>query len=119
MPLSDEAKDYMLDQFAANKGLFVSAHTADPGTTGANEVFGGSYARKSITWGSSSGGAIDSSNAPEIDIPGGNTVAYVGFWAHVSSTAQAEWMGSYNVTDEVFAGDGTYTVDDADIDLNA
>ena len=35
------------DYFTFNGGSFtVSLHTADPGTTGANEVHGGGYARQ-------------------------------------------------------------------------
>ena len=41
---------------------FLSLHTTDPSTTGANEVTGGSYARQAITFGASSGGTATSTN---------------------------------------------------------
>jgi hypothetical protein len=41
---------------------YLSLHTADPGTTGANEVSGGSYARQAITWNAASGGEQTSSD---------------------------------------------------------
>lgn len=42
MPLSNTQKHAMLDTL---DGKYISLHTADPGTTGAGEVVGGSYAR--------------------------------------------------------------------------
>ena len=117
MPYSNNAKHAMLDELAS-LAVFVSLHTADPSTTGANEVSGGSpaYARKAITWNAASGGAIDSSNQPVFDVPAGTTVAYVGFW---SASSAGTFYGSADVTDEAFAAQGTYTLTDADLDLNA
>lgn len=62
-------------------GNNVSLHTADPGTTGANEVTGGSpaYARKTTTW---AGGAADGSvtgSAVAFDVPAGN-YPFMGIW---------------------------------------
>lgn len=98
--------------------VYASLHTASPGDTGTNEVTGGSpaYARVAVTFNAASGGAIDSSNAPAFDVPASTTVAYVGFWD--ASTA-GNFLGYSDVTDEVFAGQGTYTLSDADLDLNA
>ncbi|MGW4371033.1 phage tail fiber protein [Nocardia takedensis] len=64
--------------------VYVSVHTADPGTTGANEATGGSpaYARKSSTWTSGTGGVITGSQVT-IDLPAG-TYTYVGLWKTVS-----------------------------------
>ena len=39
---------------------YLSAHSADPGTTGASELSGGGYARQAIVFGSASGGASPS-----------------------------------------------------------
>jgi len=116
MGLINNAKHLMLNALAT-AAQFASLHTGDPSTTGANEVTGGTpaYARKSITWSAASSGAIDSSNTPEFDVPA-CTVAYVGFW---SASASGTFYGSDAVTNEVFAAQGTYTVTDADIDLNA
>ena len=96
----------------------VSLHTASPGDTGANEVSGGSpaYARKAITFNAASGGSLDSSNAPVFDVPAGTTVTHVGFWD--ASTA-GNFLGYADVTDEAFGAQGTYTLTDADLDLNA
>jgi hypothetical protein len=106
----------MLNALAA-LAVKVSLHTADPGENGSNEVTGGSpaYARQSITWNAAANGSMDDSNVPVFDVPAGTTVSYVGFW----NSAGSVFYGSANVTDEVFASQGTYTLTDADLDLNA
>jgi hypothetical protein len=115
MALDNNAKNAMLDHLAGI-AVYVSAHSASGSTTGANELAGGApaYARKSITWNSASGGALDSSNAPVFDIESGDTVAFVGLFSAVTS---GTWYGEADVTDEVFGAQGTYTVDDFDITL--
>lgn len=124
MPYSDAFKNVMLnagvrgvapDTDGINK---VSAHDGAPGSTGANEISGGSYARQAITWNAASAGSIDDSNAPAIPIPGGKTVSYIGFW-YDSGGANEIFAGYVDVADEAFTNDGTYTVTDADLDLNA
>ncbi len=116
MSYSAAGKNAMLDALAA-VAVYASLHTADPGTDGSNEVSGGSpaYARKAITWGSATGGAIDSSNAPVFDVPASTTVTHVGFW---SASSGGTFYGSADVTDEAFSAQGTYTLSDADLDLN-
>ena len=61
--------------------LYASLHTADPGTTGANEVAGGSYARQLCnSWNASSGG--NKTNSADILFSGmpAATVTHVGLW---------------------------------------
>jgi len=91
----------------------ASLHTADPGTNGANEVAGGSYARQSVTWSAPSAGTVSSSNSQVFPVPASTTVSFVGYWDHVSA---GNFYGSRDVTDEVFAGAGTYTIATGDID---
>jgi len=43
--------------------LFAGLHIGDPGTTGANEITGGSYVRQAVAFGASAGEASASSNA--------------------------------------------------------
>jgi hypothetical protein len=90
----------------------VSLHTGDPGSNGANEVSGGSYAQQAITFSTASGGGLDSSNAPVFDVPAGNTITHVGFWDG------GTFKGGDPVTNEAFAADGTYTLSDADLSLS-
>lgn len=86
-------KNAILD---ARSGSWVAAslHSADPSTTGANELTGGSpaYARKAITWGSGSGGQVVSVTTAQVfDVPAGSTVAFIGIW---SATSAGTFRGS-------------------------
>jgi len=58
----------------------ISVHTADPGSTGANEATGGSpaYARKTPSWASPSGGAMADASMT-FDLPAG-TYTHLGMW---------------------------------------
>lgn len=118
MPYSAVAKNYMLDQLGANKALYASIHDDPPGDSGANEISGGSpaYARQAVTWQSASGGAMGNTGNLTFDIPAGTSVKYVGFWDAVSG---GNFQGYDDVTQEDFAGQGTYKVTDAVLDLNA
>lgn len=114
MPYTVAGKNQMLDNLAITH---VSAHTADPTDAGLNEVSGGSYARQSVTYTAATGGAIDSTNTPAIPIPAGTTVTHIGYWsALVGGT-----MLAFDVlaTAETFANEGTLTISDSDLDLNA
>ena len=115
MPYSTLGKNLMLDALSPE---FASLHSADPGDNGANELAGGSpaYARKACTWNPAAAGSKDNSNVPVFDVPAGATVLYVGFWSLVTGGV---WKGAALVTLETFGAQGTYTLTDADLDLNA
>ena len=117
MPYSIVGKNAMLDALGA-LAVFVSLHSADPGESGTNEISGGSpaYIRKAITWNAAAAGSMDDSNVPVFDVGAGTTVLYVGFW---SAVTVGIFYGAALVTQEVFGGQGTYTLTDADLDLNA
>jgi hypothetical protein len=118
MPYSTDGKNVMLDALGA-VAVYASLHTADPGDNGANEVSGGdpAYARQGVTWNSAGSGTMDDSTspAPEFNVPGSTTVAYVGFW---SADSGGTFYGAAAVDNEVFTNQGTYTLTDADLDLN-
>jgi len=123
MPFSSTGKNLMLDVAGGNEPtnpsqIYGSLHTADPGDTGTSEVTGGSpaYARKALNFSAATGGTIDSSNAPAFDVPASTTVAYVGIWDAVTG---GNFLGSADVTDEAFGAQGTYTLNDFDMDLNS
>ncbi|MFC4374915.1 hypothetical protein ACFO5K_12470 [Nocardia halotolerans] len=65
---------------AGSNVAFISVHTADPGTTGANEAAGGTpaYERKQTTWTSGTGGVITGAQVT-IDLPA-DTYTHVGLW---------------------------------------
>lgn len=111
--LNNTAKNAMLDHLGTLIA-FASLHTADPGAGGANEVAGGSpaYARKAITWNAAASGNLDNNANPVFDVPAGTTITHVGFWSLVSG---GTFYGSGDITDEVYGGQGTYTITDADI----
>lgn len=118
MPYSILGKNAMLNALGA-LAVFASLHTANPGDNGANEISGGSpaYIRKAMTWNAAGSGTMDDSGAARVfDVPASTTVAYVGFW---SAESGGTFYGAADVTDEVFSGQGTYTLTDADLDLNA
>ena len=94
----------------------VSAHTADPGESGTNEVSGGSYTREAISFSAASGGNLDSSTQPQLNIPGTpTTVSHIGFW---TASSGGTFLGYKAITSETFNNDGTLTITDADLDLN-
>jgi hypothetical protein len=64
---------------------YVSLHTADPGTTGASEVAGGTYARVAVSWNSPSGGAVTNSGALAINLPASTTASYFGIWSAITT----------------------------------
>lgn len=85
MPLADAGRNIALDGLATAAG-FVSLHSGDPSTTGANELTGGSpaYARKAVTYAASSGGTKASNAAITFDVPA-TTVSYIGLWSAVTA----------------------------------
>jgi hypothetical protein len=86
----------------ATAGTWISAHTADPGTTGTSEVTGGAYARQQTTWGTASGGSRVGSQVT-IPIPTGTTVTHIGIWS--ASTAGTFREGA-SITSQAFPSGG-------------
>jgi hypothetical protein len=97
-------------------------HTTDVTAATVNkltEISGGSpaYARKAIAFAAAAGGLLDdSSNGVVFDIPAGGVVDYVGFYSAVTAGTV---LCIDDLTSEVFAGQGTYTLTDAKLDLLA
>lgn len=107
--LAVATKNAMLDGMGITK---ASLHTADPGDDGSNEVTGGTYAQKTISFNAAAGGNMDSSDVPTFDVPAGVTITHAGFWAG------AVFKYSSPITPETFGAAGTWNLDDADVDLN-
>jgi hypothetical protein len=84
---------------------WCSLHTASPGTTGANEVTGGGYARVQTTWSAASGSAQAGSQV-SITVPASTTVAYFGLWDAVSGGNY--YGGAALPTPETYTGIGLY-----------
>lgn len=97
----------------------LALHSGDPGAanTAANELTGGSpaYARKAVAWNAAAGGAATQNGNVVFDVPA-STVAWISGW----NTAGTVRYFKKDVTDEVFAAQGTYTVlaSGSQLDLN-
>lgn len=90
-----------------NAATFISLHTGDPSTTGANEVAGGTYARVATTWGSVTAGSVTGS-AVVVNVPAGTTITYWGLWT--ASTSGTFYFGGLLAAAETFGAAGTYSL---------
>lgn len=89
----------------AGTTYYLSLHTADPGTTGASEVTGGSYVRKAIVFNTWASGATASNAAIAFTgMPSESGNLWIGIWT--ASTAGTFLWGSPTaaVTGPVAAG---------------
>jgi hypothetical protein len=84
---STNAYKIAVADFIAGRGAVLSLHSADPGTTGASELSGGGYARKTTTWGAAAmgagadtGKAVAVGSAQTFDVEAGDTAAWLGVW---------------------------------------
>lgn len=90
---------------AGSGNNYISLHTASPGTTGANEVVGGSYARVATTWSASAAGSKAGSQVT-INVPASTTITHFGFWTAASS---GTYLGGGTLpASEAYTGAGTY-----------
>ena len=86
-------------------GTYISLHSASPGTTGASEISGGSYARVQTTWSASSGGSKAGSQVT-LNVPASTTIAYFGIWSAASS---GNYVGGGPLPNsETYTGAGSY-----------
>lgn len=88
-------------------GTWISLHTADPGSTAANEVTGGTYARKQTAWGTTSSSAVTGS-AQTLDVPAGTTITHWGLSSAV--TGGTFLFGGPLAASESFGSNGTYSL---------
>ena len=88
----------------ATAGAHISLHTADPSTTGASEVTGGTYARVATTWGTASNGVRTGSQVT-VNVPAGAAVTHWGVWS--AATAGTFLFGGALGSTETFGAAGT------------
>ena len=83
---TDSMKAVMLNAYK-NEASWISLHTADPGSTGASEVTGGTptYARQQTTWGTPASGVMTGSKV-SINVPATTVVAAGVYSAQTSGT---------------------------------
>jgi hypothetical protein len=110
MSISDYYENKILDHmlrgtaFTPPSTVYVSLHTADPGETGANELTGGGYSRKPVTFNAPSGGSM--TNSADIDFPNmpAATITHVGLW-DAASAGNFLWGGALTASKTTNAGD--------------
>lgn len=88
-------------------GVWISLHTSDPGTTGANEASGGSpaYARQRTDWSAAVAGAITGSEVT-IDAPAG-TYTHAAIW---SAATGGTFIDKVAITSTVLGSQGQIKV---------
>jgi hypothetical protein len=110
MSISDYYENKILDHmlrgtaFTPPSTVYVSLHTADPGETGANELTGGGYSRKPVTFNAPSGGSM--TNSADIDFPNmpAATITHVALW-DAASAGNCLWTGALTAPKTTNAGD--------------
>ena len=86
-------------------GKYISLHTGSPGTTGANEVAGGSYVRQATAWGIVAAGSVSGSQVT-INVPSSTTITYWGLWT--AATGGTYLDGGALPASETYGSAGTY-----------
>lgn len=82
MAAADALKQAIAD-YVGTLGASISLHSADPGTTGANEIAGGGYARKATVWGAAAivgGNAVITGSTQQFDVESGDSATHFGVW---------------------------------------
>ena len=119
MAFVDDVKNAMLELIDESDGTVkithISLHTGDPGTTGADEVTGGSYARVAVTWGAASSGTKSNSADLTFQVPSGTTITHVGGWT--ASTSGTFRGGGALAASQEFATAGSYKIAAGDLDV--
>ena len=115
MPLTTAGANLALDYIGGNGPsltmAYVAVHNVDAPTDNTTEPSGGTpaYARKAVSFASANAGSMAQDGSdPVFDIPAGFTVKSIGYW---SALTVGTLIAYANVTDEVFANQGTYTLD--------
>lgn len=126
MGLSAYLRDKLLDHFLKGTAytqptnIYISLHTADPGTTGASEVVGGSYVRQlaNTSFAAASGGT-KSSNA-NVDFTGmpATTVTHVGIWDDDGTPAGNFLVGGALSAQKTTNAGDTFRLPSGDIDVS-
>jgi hypothetical protein len=91
----------------------VSIHSADPGAAGtANQV----GTRQAVTWNNATTGNLDNVGTIQFSVTAGTTVHSVGLW---SAASGGTFYGARVLpSPEVFGNNGTFTINDLDVNLN-
>lgn len=93
-----------------NAAKYIGLHSGDPGTTGANELTGGTpaYARQQATWNTVTDDTLTLANQPLFNVPAGKTASYIGYFT--AATGGDCLVSRALPNAEVYAGQGFYTL---------
>lgn len=106
MPLQTTAARNALANAYKTGITHLSLHTAaHSGDTAGTEVSGGSYARKPVTWGSTTNGVT--AGTVTFDVPAGTTVTG---WGGYNALTAGTFFDGGTVTSQNFATAGQYTL---------
>ncbi len=107
MPIAVDGTRQIVANAYTGAATHGSLHTANPGTTGAAELTGGTpaYARKPLTWTAGTTGTATSTAI--FDVPTGVTVTHTGVW---SALTAGTYRDNADITDQTFSSQGTLTV---------
>ncbi|MER6892028.1 hypothetical protein [Streptomyces halstedii] len=116
MALSDAGAAVMLNAFGA-VAVWIGLNDGPAGTTGANELAGGSpaYARQQGLWNPASGKVIALGGAEEFDVPAGSTVDNFSLWN--ASSGGVFQAGGVLSSSEPYGAQGKYTLTGATVTL--
>ncbi|MFD3511236.1 hypothetical protein [Nocardia sp. NPDC058666] len=91
---------------AGSNTVYISVHSADPGTTGTNEASGGvpAYARKQSAWTSGTGGVVTGSQVT-VDLPAGS-YTHVGLWKTATGTAPTDFIDKVAISTTTLGAQG-------------
>lgn len=87
---------------------WISLHSADPGTSGAGELVGGTYQRVSVTFPDAAGGSTTSTTAV-VNVPANAAPTHWGRWSQ--QTGGQFFQGfPLNNSEQYSAAGGTYSI---------
>lgn len=104
MPLTPTTANTVLT-YKGTLCVYLSVHTADPGTTGTSEASGGSYVRQANSWGTPAAGSM--SGTAKTFTPGAGTYTFGGYW---SAASGGTFLGSFPITSKTLGAADTLTV---------
>jgi hypothetical protein len=108
MSFTAAVRNDMLDDLDS-LATHASLHTADPGTTGASEVAGGSYTRQAITWQAAGSGSKTLVASVTFQIPPSTTITHAGTW-NAASSGTFRGGGALSASESYSGTGGTYTL---------
>ncbi|WP_366655361.1 hypothetical protein [Fodinicurvata sp. EGI_FJ10296] len=81
----------------------LSLHGDDPGADGAQEIDGGDYARRPVTWSEPENGAVAATGTIGFEVPAGAVVSHIGLWSGAGG-----FLAKISVPEEMFGSAGEY-----------